>query len=99
MLHKPHHPHQHPHEWIQSEEMERSIKEIGQRIQKIGNLISKKGELKLNQSIVKPSDPSKLIVRYERLPHGELCLKIEIVWEEINNVNERADYSTELEID
>lgn len=96
MIHHPPHP---PHEWIQNEEKRRPITEIGERLQKIGSLLEKNGELKLGDSQVKPNDPSYFIIRYERMPHGELSLKLEIRWEESIGSRESVSYEDELPLE
>lgn len=76
----PHHHHQ-PPQWLENEEKERTLKYIGERLVKIGQLLLDKGQFKLGRSLVKPSDPCLFIMRYERMPRGELNLKFELIWE------------------
>lgn len=93
----PHHrpPHHRPPEWIQNEEKMRSLQDIGERLQKIGDLLSQKGNFKLGTTQITPSNPSLFIMRYERMPKGELSLKLEMKWEE----NEQSFGSTQTEAD
>lgn len=73
------HPHHHP-EWMENEEKDRTTKEIGDRLVKIGQVLLEKGEFKLGRSLVKPDNPSLFIIRFERMPRGELSLKLELKW-------------------
>lgn len=80
MPHRP--PHHRKHEWIRSEEKTRSLKDVGDRLQKIGSLLVQKGYFTLGGTEIKPPDPCEFILRYERMPRGELSLKIELLWDE-----------------
>lgn len=77
MPHIRHHP-----EWLVNYEQQKSVKEIGEYLQKVGSLLAEKGKVVLgSQKVeVQPSNPSYVIVRYERKPKGEMCLKFEIEW-------------------
>lgn len=54
--------------------------EFSEVIQQIGKALEDRSTVKLNGIDVTPADPSHCIVRYERMPHGELTLKIEMKW-------------------
>ena len=60
----------------------KTIKEIGEKLTLIGNKLAQNGFIKLGKSTIKPNDPSLFVIRYERMPHGELCLKLEVRWDE-----------------
>lgn len=91
----PRHPIHHHPEWYEVEEKEKTLNEIGERLVKIGDLLKSKGGFKLGNSQIRPSDPSFFILRYERMPRGELSIKIEIIWEEgskeFPNITTRSD--------
>jgi hypothetical protein len=72
----------HHHEWLENEERKRSLSDIASRLEKIAKLLAEKGEFKLGNNQIKPSDPSILVLRYERMPKGELSFKIEIKWDQ-----------------
>ena len=74
-----HHPPP-PPEWLINEEKTKSLAEIAERLQLIGRLLSDRGTLKLEGYEIEPSDPSWSVLRLERLPRGELSLKIEVTW-------------------
>ncbi|NQV17469.1 MAG: hypothetical protein HQ534_02875 [Armatimonadetes bacterium] len=78
MLHPHHHPR--PPEWIVSEEKIRSVKEIGEIISQIGQKLEDKLEVSLSGHKVKPASNSTFILRYERTPHNDFVLKIEVKW-------------------
>ena len=81
--HKNHRPPlHHPPEWIEAEEKFRPVKEIGERLAKIGNLLLERGDIRLGGSEVRPSDPCRFLLRYERMPRGELSLKLELIWDD-----------------
>jgi len=84
---------------MQNEEKERTVKDIGQRLVTIGQKLVEKGEFKLGNSLLKPSNPSWFVMRYERLPKGELSLKLEIKWEENPSTSNSGDTGEDLEID
>jgi len=91
----PHHPHYPNHKWIINNEKVRTIQEIGERIQKIGTLLKEKGEIKLDDVEISPPPSCNFILRYERMPRGELSLKIELIWWENN---ENSPSSDDIEI-
>ena len=69
-----------PPEWIVNQERLRDVKEIGKLISQIGQKLSEKSEVTLSGHKVKPAEESTLILRYERTPHNDFILKIEIKW-------------------
>lgn len=77
--HPPHPPHAYA-QFIKDEEIERDLGDIGARLQKIGQALADRGEVTLDDVTVKPADPCTYIMRYERMPAGELSLKIELLW-------------------
>lgn len=80
---KHHHPpHHHDHEWMYNVEKEEDLNRIGSTIEKIGKLISERGYVKLGNVTIKPPKVCYFVLRYERMPEGELKLKIELEWEE-----------------
>ena len=91
-------PHLRPPEWIESEEKTRSLQDIGSRLVKIGELLLDKGSLKLGQTDVRPADPSRFMLRYERMPHGELSLKLEVLWDDAQGSSSRTPVDEDLEI-
>ncbi len=65
--------------WV-NEEVERPLKEGCERLQKIVNLILEKGYVTIDKNYIEPADPCECIIRYERMPAGELSLKLELKW-------------------
>jgi len=89
-------PHAHA-QFIKAEETERELADIGARLQKIGQALADRGEVTLDSVTVKPIDPCTYIIRYERMPAGELSLKMELVWWE-NEAHAVQAKQTEIEI-
>lgn len=77
-----HPPHHHDHEWMYNVEKEEKLDIIGSTIEKIGKFISERGNVKLGKITVQPPKVCYFVVRYERMPEGELKLRIELEWEE-----------------
>jgi hypothetical protein len=73
----PKHPEEHR---FVNNERKLSLKDIGEQLQQIGTRLAEKGRFKLNKTEVAPPDPCELKLRYERMPRGELSLKIELKW-------------------
>lgn len=88
-----------PHQWIINEEKTRSLSEIGERLQTIGRLLSERGYLKLDVHEVKPTDPCFSIIRYERMPRGELSLKLELMWEDFTSSSESTHTGKDISIE
>ena len=98
----PHHPPPPiggPHEWIVNEEKMRSLQEAGERLQQIGRLISERGYVSLDGNDVKPADPCLSITRYERMPRGELSLKLELLWEDVPRPSEPTKTDADVKIE
>ena len=72
-------PHR-PPEWIVSQEKLRKVKEIGKIISQIGQKLAEKSEVTLSGHRIKPAEESTFILRYERSPHNDFILKIEVKW-------------------
>ncbi len=84
-------PNGHPrYEFFESQERTMTLKEIGERLEKIGSLLSERGDFKLGGTQVSPPDPCPFILRFERMPRGELSLKLELKWEDVQNVEPRV---------
>ena len=73
-------PPHHDHEWIVNDTKERSLQQIGEKLEKIGKLLKERGAVQLGNNTVEPTDPCVFLMRYERLPEGELSLKLELEW-------------------
>jgi len=84
-------------QFIKAEERERGLADIGARLQKIGEGLGDRGEVTLDSVVVKPTDPCTYIMRYERMPAGELSLKMELLWWESESQAAQAQ-ETEIEI-
>ena len=83
MYERPGPPHPPPHpqqEWIVNLEKTYPLATIAERLQQIGKLLAERGDVRLEDVVVKPSDPCFFMLRYERMPRGELSLKIELQW-------------------
>ena len=74
------HNHHRPPEWIVSQERLEKVKEIGNVISRIGQKLAEKSEVTLSGHKVKPAEESTFILRYERTPHNDFVLKIEVKW-------------------
>ena len=97
----PHHPpppHR-PHEWIVNDEKMRSLAEVGERLQLIGRLLGERGYVKLDENDIRPTDPCLSIIRYERMPRGELSLKLELMWEDIPQSYEPTQIDRNIKIE
>lgn len=98
--HRP--PHAPPHSthptWYENEEKERPLREIGARIEQIGAFLKEHGALRIGDSTISPADPSWLIVRYERTPHGSLLLKLEVDWPESTKSTSKTAQDEDLDI-
>lgn len=80
-------PNRHPrHEFFESQERMMTLKEIGENLVKIGSLLSDRGSFRLGGTQVSPPDPCPFIMRFERMPRGELSLKLELKWEDAQDV-------------
>lgn len=71
------------HEWLVNEERERSVTDIADRLIMIGQRLKETGAVNLDNVEVRPDDPSRFVIRFERLPRGELKLHLEIEWSPI----------------
>lgn len=75
-----------PTRWFENEEKVRTLQEIGDRLSLIGSRLSGRGPGKggftLGRTKVDPPPECLFIIRYERMPKGELSLKLELQWDE-----------------
>lgn len=67
------------------DERDETLAEIGQFLQKVSSSLAKSGKVTLQSGmgekhIVQPPDQCTFIVAYERMPRGELSLKLELKW-------------------
>lgn len=94
--HYPAHPHDLglPHEphprWIVNDERIRRLGEAGAILVKIGELLSSQGRVQFDGTEITPSAEPVMVIRYERTPKGELCLKLELRWVEEYGSERRA---------
>ncbi len=87
---QPHHPHLAlRHKWMVNSEQTNELADIGEQLIKIGQALKENGELTINDVNIAPQSQPLFIVRYERLPRGELKLKLEIEWEDGADVPEQ----------
>lgn len=87
---QPHHPHLAlRHKWMVNSEQTNELADIGEQLIKIGQALKENGELTINDVNIAPQSQPLFIVRYERLPRGELKLKLEIEWEDGTDVPEQ----------
>lgn len=95
--HPPPPPHHHgPHEWLINDERVRPLAEIASRLQQMGQLLQERGSIKLGGNEITPTDPALFITRYERMPKGELSLKLELMWgEEMRRTQQDPELSIE----
>ncbi len=75
-------PHHHGEYMINVEKEDYPLVDIGEQIQQIGVALKERGDVKINEKIVKPPGNCMFILRYERMPLGELSLKIELIWDD-----------------
>ena len=87
------------HGFYENNEEIRPIEEIGQRLQKIGSLLSERGNVKLGSSQVKPTNPCLFIIRYERMPRGELSMKLELKWSDNQDPSHSLDNGQDIPIE
>jgi hypothetical protein len=86
------------HEWLVNVEADRPLHEIAQTLETVASKLRTDGSVKLNGVAVTPPDPCEFMVRYERLPHGEMKLKLELTWEP-DAVDYRSGHATGLDIE
>lgn len=76
------------------------LSDIAARIQKIGKILQDSGFLTLKSGDkeveVRPPNPCDWLLRYEKLPRGELKLKIELEWEENQKQSPDSDDNWEI---
>jgi hypothetical protein len=73
-------PPHHNHAWMVNEEREWVLSELAGIIELVGSKLKENGYVKLNDYEVRPPSIIDGMVRYERMPHGDLKLKIEMTW-------------------
>ncbi len=73
-------PRHHPPDCFINYEKTRSLKDVGEWMQQIGKLLAEDGQLEIDDILIIPADPCWSIMRYERMPKGELCLRFECMW-------------------
>ncbi len=76
----PHHGHS--QKWMVNSEQTDNLENIAEQLIKIGHALKENGELTINDVNIVPQQQPLFTVRYERLPRGELKLKLEIEWED-----------------
>lgn len=78
------HPSHHIHhqKWMVNSEQTERLENIADQLIKIGQALKENGELTINDVNITPQVESLFTVRYERLPRGELRLKLEVEWED-----------------
>lgn len=91
-------PHR-PPGWYENEEGPRALRAIGERITKIGQKLKDEGRLKIGDHEIQPPDEAYWVLRFERLPHGELALKMELQWEDGGSQPPAPGPSGDLEIE
>ncbi len=89
----------HHHGWLENEEKVRSLQEIGERLAKIGTLLMERGNFRLGTTEVRPPGQCMFTVRLERMPRGELSLKLEMMWEEQEGAGAGYRPAADLEIE
>lgn len=67
-------------EFFVHREGEERLKTIADWISQIGQALAAKGKVTLEGYEISPADPSEYRVVYERMPRGEMSLKIELKW-------------------
>jgi len=87
-----HHPHhRHRQKWMVNSEQTLELKEIGEQLIKIGQALKENGELTINDVNIVPEQQPHFTVRYERLPRGDLKLKLEIEWEDGTDASDQKN--------
>lgn len=89
----------HDHEWYVNDERRRSLADIGERLAQIGGRLKDSGSVKLDGVEIRPSAEPWCVIRYERMPHGELKLKIDIEWVDGDSGEPDDGESADLVID
>ena len=75
--HRPKHPH---HRWITNSEAVVSVREAGRLMGLLAERLETTGNARLNNIPLDPPENCRFVMRYEHKPHGELCVKVELVW-------------------
>jgi len=87
-----HHPHHRQRQkWMVNSEQTLELKDIGEQLIKIGQALKEKGELTINDVNIIPEQQPHFTVRYERLPRGDLKLKLEIEWEDGTDASDQKN--------
>ena len=70
--------------WLASNEVETTLPAALEEIDNVLSLLKEHGKITITQGgkdqVVEPSEHVTYIFRYERLPKGELAVKIELKW-------------------
>ena len=74
------------------------MQDIAQTLEQVALRLRADGVLRLNGVTVTPPNPCDFMVRHERLPHGEMKLKLELTWEP-DAVDYGGNYSIDLKIE
>ncbi len=75
--HRPKPPH---HRWITNSEAEVSVREAGRLMGLLAERLETTGNARLNNIPLDPPEKCRFVMRYEHKPHGELCVKVELIW-------------------
>lgn len=76
----PHGPHAVEAGWIHNYEEELPLNEGLEMFSKILTTLSQRGNVRIAGTDVQPPPEAWFMLRYERMPRGELKLKMEIEW-------------------
>ena len=68
-------------EWMLNVERERNVQEFAALLEQLGQRLREAGEVTISGHKIAPPKQCWTVVRYERMPRGELSLKIELQWE------------------
>ena len=86
-----HHSRKHGHQrWITNSEAVVPVREAGRLMGLLAERLATTGNARLNDIPLDPPENCRLVMRYEHKPHGELCLKVELLWtpaEDGNSIN------------
>lgn len=89
-------PHVHP-EWMINDERERDVKDAGGVLERIGGKLRENGEVTISGVRVAPGTQCWTVVRFERMPRGELSLKLELKWESTEEVSPATGEELDIE--
>ena len=87
------HPLHRHHEWLENYELELPLADAAEKVKYIAEVLIENEAVVVGKHTVAPADPCEFILRYERMPRGELSLKIELKWDSEQSADAQAEPS------